>query len=812
MVRGALGIARRETGEAVVDRRPAGEYSERVTRCVQTDTVKQRRVYYIDHMEYLRTHAKPDRLAVLRSTLERMKKKSGVRVKTDWIDQRLAEIAAQPPAIEEEPPEPISDQVHVDAVKIARHSAVYNDRKVPRKGTHSCRECKLRKVKCVFASPSATVCNMCKKRKARCISQWNDPDTGDTLQSTTDTSETPTEVSNARNMVIETARRRQRPLADDTESPKRRAISINSTPASTPRAISPDPPTVQNGPVPQPVIVAPTPPPSNVSPPGTSKLSPLMKELLRAIPSYLDITLLLEKMDGFPPMNYPFDYASYCSRSSKTAAMILDLRQPESNPFLLAKQMLALASAIRRIPRNDFIPGLSKHHYELMDELAETAIGKVTTNDALLGTLEGLELIILQALHHVDCGDAQRAWVSHRRAVTTAQLLGLHGSSHYRFKVINSNANLDPEAMWISIVCMEREASLLLGLPTSTGGVILKERTTGSEMAVSLGNVAGKILERNRIEVSQQASDLTKDIDQELVMIAEQMPPAFWQPLDFARVAQDPKEASNELRRAIDHGFYHNLVIQLHLPHMLCPPHDLYSKMACVNACREILSRHPDLQSFEPVVSRCRMIDFHAVVAGMALMLAHAISHCGKRSENVLAYQRASDRGMVERTLENMKLVSDLHQDTLLGKCTRLLMELLAIEEEAAHQHRHNVEQQQNESEPPGHIRKMLIARAPFLGVIQLSKEGIAAMTTSSTITESTSVGGIGAIQALETNPTSSTSNVPGQQENNTLNAAMDEFVLPGDYTIPGGAMNRDDWGFQGMNAAMFSNANWPSW
>lgn len=207
--------------------------------------------------------------------------------------------------------------------------------------------------------------------------------------------------------------------------------------------------------------------------------------------------------------------------------------------------------------------------------------------------------------------------------------------------------------MWIGVVCMERVSSLLLGLPTSVTDVVLTPLTMGNDFIVRLGNVAGRILERNRIEAPQQALDLTKDIDQELINIADQMPSGFWRPLNFARLARDSPEAANEMRRALDHGRYYNLIIQLHLPHMLCPTHAsqrAYSKIACVNSSREILSRHIDLQSFGPVVSRCRMIDFPALIAGMALMLAHAISHCGNKSENMFAHQRSSDRAMVERT------------------------------------------------------------------------------------------------------------------------------------------------------------------
>lgn len=497
--------------------------------------------------------------------------------------------------------------------------------------------------------------------------------------------------------------------------------------------------------------------------------------------------------------------------------MIPDLRQPDDHPILLARQIFLFAAALRQIPRNDSIPGLTKHHHEIMDELAECAIRNITTNDALLGTLEGLELIILEGFYHMDCGDARRAWITNRRAVITAQLLGLHRPGHHRFRVIDTPAKLNPEAMWISVVCMERVSSLLLGLPTSVADVILTPPTTGSDLIVRLGNVAGRILERNRIEVPQQALNVTENIDQELVRIAEQMPAAFWQPLDFTRLARDTYVASNEVRRALDHGRYYNLVIQLHLPHMLCPTHApqrMYSKIACVNAGREILSRHIDLQSFEPAVSRCRMIDFPALIAGMALMLAHAISHCGKKSENMFAHQRSSDRATVERTLENMEFVSELQQDTLLVKCAKLLTELLDIEEDAAKAHRHGVHQPQDGAETRDYGRNMLIARAPFLGGIRLSKEGIAAAKADqdSGISESTNIGGIGAIHVknlrLSEVETQIASDAPLQQSDasHVAPAVLDDIAMQGDYSLLDGTAGLDDWAFLGADTAFFES------
>src|SRR6201992_3630795 len=48
-------------------------------------------------------------------------------------------------------------------------------RRKVRKGTHSCWECKRRKVKCTFASPTDAICIICRRRGAKCLSQELEP-------------------------------------------------------------------------------------------------------------------------------------------------------------------------------------------------------------------------------------------------------------------------------------------------------------------------------------------------------------------------------------------------------------------------------------------------------------------------------------------------------------------------------------------------------------------------------------------------------------------------------------------------------------
>lgn len=324
----------------------------------------------------------------------------------------------------------------------------------------------------------------------------------------------------------------------------------------------------------------------------------------------------------------------------------------------------------------------------------------------------------------------RRAWLAMRRAVTTAQLLGLHRPGHYRYKVVDDRNDLGPEAMWISVVTMERVLSMLLGLPTSTGGIRFPPLEAAKDPGMlyslprTLGDVIAKILDRNQIELSQQALDLTKAIDAELMEIAQRMAPSFWRPTDFTGLQRDSAEAFHEARRAFDHMCYYTSVIQLHLPHMLCPSdasQRTYSKMACVNASREILVREIALRTFNPIRACCRMSDFLALIAGMTLVLAHAVSHCGQ-AENLLQHSRLGDRATVARALECMRSMPELREDMLAVKCAALLKDLLAIEAAAADQSNYAIDVTREANGVMESDRDLLIMRVPYIGGIKISK------------------------------------------------------------------------------------------
>lgn len=486
--------------------------------------------------------------------------------------------------------------------------------------------------------------------------------------------------------------------------------------------------------------------------------------------------------------------------------------------------MLLFVVGLQHLSPTKAIPGLTKHHRTIMEQLADSAIRLVNTNDVLLGTLEALENLILEGFYHIDRGNIRRAWITMRRAVMTAQLLGLHRPGHYRFKVANQQSDLDPAAMWACVVSTEQFLCLLLGLPTSTSGASFAiPRVESGNLPILIPDMVPRIIERNQMHSPQEALDMTQEIDQELLRGIEQWPPAFWRPLQFAGLEVDSAEAFWETRRAWDHVFYYSLVNQLHLPYMLNPRHAsqrVYSRIACASASREILSRQIAIRTFNPVTAGCRMGDFIALIAGMTLMLAHILSHCNRGTENLLIHHRVGDRATVERALECMESMSELHEDVLTAKCAALLKNLLDIE--AGPAQRYSDVGQEND-------QNVLVVKVPYVGAIRIARDGISITPFDAEQEqvphEGVTIGGFGSIhvrtpqdsdhhtstgvvtpdaaasrgtaQAVET---SSARKHGGQVVQAT---PRDAFALP-EEAFPDASAGMEDWLFQGLDTAFF--------
>lgn len=385
-------------------------------------------------------------------------------------------------------------------------------------------------------------------------------------------------------------------------------------------------------------------------------------------------------------------YTCLSPKNRPQSGNLLEIPDPEMHPVLIARHMLLLASLLQHLHLEIHadINGLSETPGAISERLANLAISCVTTKDELLGSIEGLECIMMESVYQANLGNLRRSWVAGRRAVSVAQLMGLNRSDNRaQYEVLDSRTKSDPRIMWSRIVFLDRFLCLLLGLPQGC-----TEETMGSEALITLSLpmerlermhcvVASRVLERNGSEPSADDLSITRTLDLALQKAARSVPGKWWLPPKLDKAGMNPRTLLWNTGRLFAQVLHYNLLNQLHLPYMLrsstADPNYEYSRITCVNASREVLTRFITLRSFNGIASSCRIIDFLALMAAITLSLAHLDSH-HLGAENLLAHQYHSDRAMIEQVQENFREVESLSSDALGAHSADLLQRLLAID------------------------------------------------------------------------------------------------------------------------------------
>lgn len=425
---------------------------------------------------------------------------------------------------------------------------------------------------------------------------------------------------------------------------------------------------------------------------------------------------------------------------------------PTAHPIIVAKHMLNIATALQHL-HPDFVKdvnacGLSEPPREMMRRLAMLSINAVTTNDDLVNCIEGLDCMLVESWYHTNGGNLRKGLVTVRRAMTIAQLMGLHRPGRAHYKCVDLQTKAYPEFIWFRVNSLERYLCLMLGLPQAT-----LDKSMASEANLSsdtpMGRldrvhcvVTSKILERNQSALNIDDVALTRALDEELQKASRILPAKWWLTPNLATVVDRPQALFWDMRRLFHHLFHHNLLIQLHLPWMLHSSISAngqdyqYSQTICINSAREILSRFSMFHSFNRIAFSCRTVDFFGLMAATTLLAAHVDSHRRLSSAavdgsqqprqppsmtiNPLAHQRLSDRALVEGIQEIMSEVSRIEYDTMSVQLSDILQRLMSIEAEA------DTLASISRDEPlPSRNQDSVQLSIPYFGAIKITSCGI---------------------------------------------------------------------------------------
>ncbi|KAK3297323.1 uncharacterized protein B0H64DRAFT_431288 [Chaetomium fimeti] len=474
---------------------------------------------------------------------------------------------------------------------------------------------------------------------------------------------------------------------------------------------------------------------------ASSKLGKLSQRLAEAWPSQHELDRLLSgQVESSESLVLKASGMPYSGSAS--VQDILQMPPPGSHPVFVARKLLLLGiflqGPVAGPLSEDAATDTSPSCYNIASGVVEAA-SLVTGNDELANSIEGIECIMMESLYHDLAGNLRRAWVAIRRAITMAQMMGLHRGADVdtpSLEVFDTGPRvfIDPQNLWLRLLQADRYTSLMLDLPQSSLDDVFAspralERCTSQEKMRRLDCLAaGRILQRTTADMNDYTT--TREIDTLLQTASASMPAQWWLTPDLSATSlTNPTTALTNGTTLMDQFVHFHLVGRLHLPYLLHPPsstdhtsrHDhTYSQLTAMTATREMLARFLAFRALSPTAPYCRGMDFFAFIAAATLCVAHIQGWGWRRRQHnnynnhhqnhnhntnpekdsidssgnggmminhlsLLAHQRPSDRGLAERTLVCIEQLAGVHvDDVATGEMADVLGRLLGMEEDAA--------------------------------------------------------------------------------------------------------------------------------
>ncbi|KAF2186588.1 hypothetical protein K469DRAFT_141827 [Zopfia rhizophila CBS 207.26] len=569
-------------------------------------------------------------------------------------------------------------------------------RKRLRRDAKSCVECRRRKVKCSLATEDAPACSECVKRGIQCITTSSDREYANDWH--------PPPVSSLSSEDrLERIERLLARLCDgqkDLKSQIGAAISASVTEPTSQRdtAIQDQ---IENSPLlhllrdgisahsealtssatqqHSPVV-----PNSNRRSRQATRQSSWKRFLISLLPSHQDATLIAENtnawalnLDNTPgAMPNPKERFSFLDYNATSHCKVTTIGQT----------LLYLALSIQQLP-----PDFNMSLLEMDDPKSkiESYIANVNclilADEELACSTEGVECLLLLGMIYINDGVLQKAWMTFRRALDVARLLGLHKSYSSSARESGSKEDIAKRRMWFSVVIGDAHVSLLLGLepgagsepfgPGETWGDPFADPDTNFQRRLSF--IAGRISRRN-LYLMDQGYGPTEALDEALDGLQKCMPESWWE----IPVLNNERslESASKLDRLLSHFWFFQLRAFTHLPYIFRASKEKkfeYSRSTCLDSSRAILHRYLILRRVENTQLHCRVVDFGAFVAAVTILL---LLIQDPNSGKTLDWRSIPDTVLVEQVIRSMDILAKSSKREVVAKqSVGVLTKLLAL-------------------------------------------------------------------------------------------------------------------------------------
>ncbi|KAK0616198.1 hypothetical protein B0T14DRAFT_242195 [Immersiella caudata] len=598
------------------------------------------------------------------------------------------------------------------------HASDARRRKV-RKGTHSCWECRRRKIRCQFRPGDDVVCLPCQARGSTCRSQ----EFADDARPQAPDRRLAQRLGRLEDLMTKLVDR----MVPDANANNRPRARVSSSP-STERSQAEDgyngrpgyrdrldaleasmteespvglllglrqgaPPSAQPLSLPTPdsssatAYVA----PGSLHDVGPSAIDSTRRALHALFPVASDIFAITSASAApYFVISLFCCFRDFIEGKTESAEMVSNIPPAESHPAVLAKRLLQIVICMQQLP-----PGfdlqmmqMKTSAQEVMTSIISAVSRLVTSNDEFLSTSEGLQCLVLQGYWHSNAGNLRKAWMSYRKALSVAQLMGLDRSCARTLKSVDpavpDHQEPTPYGLWSRINICDRLVSLLLGLPVgSTDNAYASDEATKRDtdlekMEKIQSTIAARIVQRNANKTGE-AYAMTQVINRDLKALAAKMDEEWW--LEPVLNPFEGKEHNLGLMyRLFRQVQQHDLLVLLHLPYMLRNPAEMAyndSKAVCVESSREVLRRFVSFRTLYNSAWSCRHIDYSALVSAMTLLLSYLRQD---RSQPIPpCAERAQDKELVEVVRARMQHIAVVNQDKLSQESANIVGQMMSI-------------------------------------------------------------------------------------------------------------------------------------
>ncbi|KAM0300530.1 hypothetical protein ACHAPM_006845 [Fusarium culmorum] len=680
-------------------------------------------------------------------------------------------------------------------------------RRKVRKGTRSCWECRRRKIKCQFTNEDDPVCVGCTQRETNCVSQEYVPapsaapqdkrlaqrlgrleelmekfvDNGSesrkraSIPSPSDSEEAPTTLARFTQHTVDVF---ESSVADNAAQ-----MTLNQSDTSSPA-----------------VIIRQT----ARYPSRSAKAANVSAQLHALFPSQKILYAISQQSPGARfVLNSFYSQQDQLDGKPEPLSALAQIPPITSHPSILAKRLLQLAVCLQQMPTffDGSTLGLSKSPRETMEEWVAVTGRLVISDDDFVGCLEGLESLILHSFYQSDAGHLRKAWLTCRRALNMAQLMGIDRKNSKPIRsadpAFNEKHRPSPPVIWFRINCNDRYLSLILGLSIGSKDnwfaedEALLSDAPSDKLGKMYAVIAGKIADRNDLQGSA-AYVLTQSIDLDLETTHSQMDEMWWKTPDMAICCGSSDASGDGMGIIMLQVRHYTLVLMLHLPYLLRDRGQRryeYNRSTCMQASREILIRFLEYRScFTKAVSG-RHVDYSALVAAMTLLLGYL----GWRWPGYET-DKEQDRDLAERTMEKMQEMGSLNNDTLCVEAAETIHQLLPI-----------VQRQ------PGASGENLHLHVPFLGTVNIHPSPTPpSSTTSMMASNSTTPSGNSVGDAMSQFPLSFNPPSFAQDQCELPTTCPFEGTSPDvvNFNWPCFTADPEDWALQGVDTTYWNMLN----